>query len=249
MILMLCGMLALLIGLTTLPLATVASAQAPEPSPRPPIQPTSDLNQRKPTAVVPGRLTGTVIDLRTGAPASGITVLVGEQALTSDANGNYDAWLVSGYYRLDLKLSATQGTATQPAQVVAVGPGDTVVVHLFFSSPAVTPEATQTVAPIAATPTAVVPTTVALPSLPDTSRVDVPAGMPQSLPNTAAPLGMGSPTTWILLGALLLGLSLVVQLAPRPRRRARLTRKRRVAKMSATRSDEQLLTDLLDEDL
>jgi len=162
-ILMVCGIIALVVGFTTLPSPAIVSAQPPQPSPRPPILPTADLNQDEPgpTAVVPGRLTGTVIDLRTGAPMPGIAVIVGRQTLYTDANGNYDVWLESGYYRLDLGLTSNQGTPIQPAQAIAVGPGDTVVVHLFLTSPA--PTVLPTLTPAAATIVA------PLKHLPDTS--------------------------------------------------------------------------------
>lgn len=251
--LMAAGILALVIGFSTLPSPIGVAAQAPEPSPRPALAPTPNMSQEdtRPTEVVPGRLTGTVIDLRTGAPAPGIAVVVGTQTIYSDANGNYDIWLTSGYYQLDLALSSTQGTPAQPAQAIAVGAGDTVVVHLFFTSPA----PTATVTPVvAATPTV----TTIVSTLPDTSvareagvssRTGV-SNTPQSLPHTAAAAGFGSAGTWIMLGALLLGLSLVIQLAPR--RRPRLTTRRIKGQNQAAptpEKDEDLLSKLLDRDL
>lgn len=256
---MVCGIVALIVGFTTLPGPMIVSAQPPEPSPRPAIQPTSSLTQDDygPTEVVPGRLTGTVIDLRTGAPAAGIAVLVGRQTVYTDANGNYDIWLDSGYYRLDMELSSSQGTPIQPAQAIAVGPGDTVLVHLFFTSPAP-----------AGLPTPIIPTVAApLKNLPDTSVAHEPAvssgvssetsagsgSSPYRLPHTATTPSLGSPGTWIMLGALLLGLSLVVRLAPSRRPRPRLTRGRRpkadpTAAQPET-SNESLLADLLDREL
>jgi hypothetical protein len=259
-ILMVCGIIALVVGFTTLPSPAIVSAQPPQPSPRPPILPTANLSQDEPgpTAVVPGRLTGTVIDLRTGAPMPGIAVVVGRQTLYTDANGNYDVWLESGYYRLDLGLTSNQGTPIQPAQAIAVGPGDTVVVHLFLTSPA--PTALPTMTPAAATIVA------PLKHLPDTSVAHEPAASggssqvssgngnsPNHLPRTAAAANFGSPGTWILLGALLLGLSLVIRLAPRRRQRPRLARNRRARAATPAEqpddSDESLLADLLKRDL
>ncbi|NTV61944.1 MAG: carboxypeptidase-like regulatory domain-containing protein [Oscillochloris sp.] len=251
--LMVAGIFALLIGFSTVPSPRGVAAQAPEPSPRPALVPTSSVSQddTRPTEVVPGRVTGTVIDLRTGAPVAGIAVVVGNQTIYSDANGNYDIWLTSGYYQLDLALSATQGSAGQSAQAIAVGPGDTVLVHLFFTSPAPTATVTPVVLP---TPT-IAPI---LTALPDTSvaheKVPVPhttvSALPQNLPHTAAAAGFGSAGTWILLGALLLGLSLVIQLAPR--RRPRLTTRRvrgRDRSMPTPENVEDLLNKLLDRDL
>lgn len=255
--LMVCGIIALVGGFTMLPAPVSVAAQAVQPSPRPTLQPTAELrqNDRKPTAVVPGRLTGTIIDLRTHAPVSGVAVQVGEQTVYSDANGNYDIWLTSGYYQVGLELASDQGVAGQPTQSVAVGPGDTVIVHLFFTSPAPTEQPTQPAAQPALVPTPTVAPVALPPSLPDTSvanaaaEVAAPAsslGAPQSLPKTAATGGLGAAGTWILFGALLLGLGLVVQLAPRPRRRAALPRRRAAAR---PRNDDDLLSDLLDRDL
>jgi hypothetical protein len=220
--LMVCGIIALVGGLTMLPAPITASAQAPEPSPRPPLQPTAETdNGNKPTAVILSRLTGTVIDLRTGAPTSGIAVEVDDQIIYSDANGNYSISLPSGFYRLELKPTSSQGTSIQPAQRVALGLGDTVVVHLFFTSLA--PTTVVQVVPtevIAPTPT-VAPPVALPPSLPDTSVAHhTSASAPQSLPNTAAPTGMGSPDMWLLFGALMLGLGAMIQFAPRRRRKA-----------------------------
>jgi hypothetical protein len=248
--LMVCGIIALVGGFTMLPSPTAASAQVPEPSPRPTLAPTAGAdNGHKPTPVIPGRLTGTVIDLRTSAPASGIAVAVDDQIIYSDSNGNYDIWLTSGYYQLELKPTSSQGTAAQPAQQVAVGPGDTVVVHLFFTSLAPT-VIVQTVVPQAIAPTPTVAPPVALPpSLPDTSVAHhtsaahppaESASAPQSLPNTAAPTGISSPGTWLIFGALMLGLGALIQLAPSRRRQRRARR---------TSSDEEILSDLLNRDL
>ncbi|MEI7768728.1 MAG: hypothetical protein WCI67_02010 [Chloroflexales bacterium] len=245
--LMVCGIIALVGGLTMLPSATTASAQAPEPSPRPALQPTLQTGGNKPTAVIPGRLTGTIIDMRTGAPMPGVAVAIGDQIIYSDSNGNYDIWLTSGYYQLELKPTDAQGKPIQPVQQVAVGPGDTVVVHLFFTSPAPTAIVDATsAAPQAATPTPTVAPAVALPRhMPDTSVAHTSVthpmaeitSAPKGLPVTAAPAGLSSPGTWLICGALMLGLGALIQIAPRRRRRQRAT------------SDEDLLSDLLSRDL
>lgn len=263
--LMVCGIIALLSGFMMLPSPAAVSAQASQPSPRPTLQPTNrPKRDHQSTPVVPGRLTGTVIDLRTGAPTKGIAVIVGDQTVYTDAYGNYDIWLISGYYQVALKLANSQGTSIQTQQEVAVGPGDTVVVHLFFTS--ITPtevlvqEPPQVIAP---TPTAIstpAPSVALPPSLPDTSvdqvvvapTKEARASKPQSLPNTAMPASfLGTPSNWLLFGALMLGLGLVIQLAPR--RRPRLTASRRTKTTPKARrssgSNEDFLADLLDRDL
>jgi hypothetical protein len=122
------------------------------------------------------------------------------------------------------------------------------VVHLFFTSPQPT-TVVEAAAPQAAAPTPTAAPPVALPpSLPDTSvahhssaarPLAEGAAAPQSLPNTAAPTGFGSPGTWLIFGALMLGLGALIQLTPR-RRRARHRR---------DRSDAEVLTDLFKRDL
>ncbi len=64
--------------------------------------------------VLPGHLTGTVIDQRTGAPDRRMEVQVGTLIVISDANGNYDVnGLAPGQYTVALRLSAEQGVASQ----------------------------------------------------------------------------------------------------------------------------------------
>lgn len=178
----------LLAGLLLLPGsgASVASAQ-PLPQQRPTLTPVPPTPTRKPagdsnpTPAATGRITGTVIDLASGAPAPGIAVQVGDALVTTDANGNYDrSGLPAGSYRVALVLAAGQGAPEQAAATVALAAGATVVQHLSFRSPQ----------PAARTPT---PTAVATPA---------------ALPRTGAPaerlwlaIGLG-------LAALALGLSL-----------------------------------------
>jgi hypothetical protein len=254
--LMLLGVLALAMGFAGLPLAQpVAAAPLLQPSPRPTLQPSAvpptpesptsepepttdpggggggggggdeDDDDRQPTAL-PGRITGTVIDRRTGAPASGIRVSVGEELVASDGNGNYDIYLPAGNYVVSLALSAGQGTPAQGPQEVDLDSEEVEVVHLFFTSPqAVAPTAPPTVAPAptATSPAATavaVPPIAELPDLPNTSVDEAPA----SLPTTAAPFSLGAPWMWLLLGSCLLGagtLYQMVKMQRKPRRRAR----------------------------
>jgi hypothetical protein len=121
----------------------LASAAAPAQPPRPTLTPQSPPptatperpDQTEPTTTSGGRITGTVIDLTTGAPAPGIAVVVGDVTVISDANGNYDrSGLAAGSYVVALKLNPGQGTAAQDAITVELGDGATVVQHLSFRS-------------------------------------------------------------------------------------------------------------------
>ena len=176
-------------------------------------------------APLPGRITGTVIDRRTGAPASGIRVAIGEQVLATNSSGNYDIYLSPGGYVVSLVLSAGQGTPAQGPQEVSLDASAVVVVHLFFNSPLpLVPTVPPTaVPPSTATPvTTVAPPVAVLPDLPlpDTS-VDA---LPTSLPVTAVSFNLGQAWIWMLMGSCLLGLGALVQLGGlkrKPRRRTR----------------------------
>jgi hypothetical protein len=278
--LMICGTLALVLSFTMVPTPTPAAAMpALQPSPRPTLQPTPDfqplptatpLPAETPTPVVPdnagddrpaeptpvpmGRITGTIIDLRTGAPAANILVVVGDSLVISDSYGNYDRRVPSGYHTVALQLRQGEGEPTQGAQEIAVGPGDSVTVHLFFTSPeplSAAPEApAASEQPVA--PTAALPIAVPLPALPATGlaetsaeRPAVPA--PARLPVTAAPL-YANPGIWFVGGVLALGFGLMLQIVPR-RRRARA--ERALLDDLLTRptppSDDDVLRRLLDE--
>jgi hypothetical protein len=234
--LMLFGLLALGLGFTVGPAPLPAAAMpALQPSPRPTLIPTPDFrgddyDYADPPAM--GRITGTVIDIRTGAPAPGKQVLVGEAAVTSDSNGNYDVWLPVGQYPVALTLGAGEGTVAQAPTEATVWGNDIVVVHLFFTSLAPLPAATATALPTPA------PTLTALPNdLPDSSvaaeRESRPdpsvAAEPGSLPVTGDELI--DPQSLVLGGLALLALGASLMMlprraparvgapAPRPRRR------------------------------
>lgn len=258
--LMLCGVLALALGLLIGPAPAPASAMpALQPSPRPTLVPTSvgDTGDDKPTPtpIPPGRVTGTVIDLRTSAPVPNILVAVGDSLVISDRFGNYERWVTTGYYNVGLQLRAGEGTSAQGMQKVAVGPGDSVFVHLFFTSPA------PAVAPVVEAPP-VVTTPVALPSapelpgqMPETSverareshpmRVTAPA--PASLPLTAAS-AIGAPTLWVMAGAAMLSLGALLHFTTR-RRHAEVVLKQLLNSKVPPRSDEGVLEDLLHRDV
>lgn len=278
--LMACGVLALIFGMTIGPTPSPAAAMpALQPSPRPTLQPTPDFATATPTSEVPttvpppvdepagkdsvptpqplGRVTGTVIDLRTNAPAPNKLVAIGDMMVLSDSNGNYDRWVESGYYRLALELRSDEGTPTQGSQEIAVGPGDTVVVHLFFTSPAPTPEPMAPSAePVMVSPVAIEQPAPVLPTLPDTSVERAPAAQlsapPSGLPTTAAPTMLLTPGMWFLGGALFLAFGLIVQFIPRRRRaaqRALLGQLLNEEPSPTRRGPAELLRDLLDRDV
>lgn len=259
---MVLGVLALMVGFTMVPAPTPAAAGPMlQPSPRPTLQPTADsIPSDKPKQVQYGRVTGTVIDQRTGAPTSGVPVVIGTDLVFTDGNGNYDLWVISGYYWIGLQLRADQGVALQPRQEIAVGVNDTVVVHLFFTSPAPTavPTPEPTGAASAELPAApIAPTPVAAPAVVASAPLRNVGAAPAILPVTAGATQGGSPAIWVLVGVVLLAGGGLLQLTVR---RAR----RRVPPMDAQTStllggllnrsltsqrDDETLRDLLDRDL
>jgi hypothetical protein len=136
--------------------------------------------------VVPGRITGTVIDQRTGAPTPGVTVRVGTLALVTDAHGNYDVnGLTPGTYAVELSLAAGQAA---PAPVtVTLAAGQTVVQHLGFHSPAQAE------------------VVLAVPS--------APVLVPTTLPATGSHEAEAWP--WLVCAALLVGTGVTLRRAPR----------------------------------
>jgi hypothetical protein len=143
------GILLLLLGTMVTLSCTSAAVLAQQSSATP--TPTLDLPRRptltpnpptavhrshsNPTSVPLGRITGTVIDLTSGAPAPGIIVIVGDITLTTDSNGNYDrSGLPPGAYTVALSLASGQGTPAQTPVTVDLAPGATVIQHLAFRS-------------------------------------------------------------------------------------------------------------------
>jgi len=150
-------------GLGSTPLAYAQPRPTLTPMPatptavqRPTRTPSSDDHDKRQTAAT-GRITGTVIDLTSGAPAPGIPVIVGDVTVTSDANGNYDrTGLPPGSYVVVLVLTEGQGTPAQDRITIELAADATVVQHLFFrSQPAAspTPIATGTPPPAQLPPT------------------------------------------------------------------------------------------------
>jgi len=102
---------------TATPTATSEATTAPAPS----------------EAAAPGRITGTVINRATGAPATGVAVRVGDATVATDANGNYDHnGLSSGSYMVELVLAIAPGDPVPTAVTIELAAGATVVQHLTF---------------------------------------------------------------------------------------------------------------------
>jgi LPXTG-motif cell wall-anchored protein len=138
------GMYCLLCGLSFQLGAVPAHAQG-QPPPRPTLTPAAPTpahtapvrhsDGSSPTAVPAGRITGTVIDQTTGAPAPNIVVAVGDQTVVTDANGNYDrSGLPAGEYVVALALAPEQGVAGQQPIAITLASGATTVQHLVFRS-------------------------------------------------------------------------------------------------------------------
>ncbi|GAB4115731.1 MAG: hypothetical protein Fur005_19870 [Roseiflexaceae bacterium] len=155
------GMLLLLLAFALwIPVSPAAAQSLPE---RPSLTPAPSGGGSKDDdddeALAPtGRITGTVINLASGAPTSGIRVTVGDTTVTTDSNGNYDrSGLAAGTYTITL-IPPDGSSAAQGSLTITLADRETEVVHLAF-----TPAATAV--PIAPTATPVV-----VPAeLPDTS--------------------------------------------------------------------------------
>jgi LPXTG-motif cell wall-anchored protein len=146
------GLCLFLVGLSSWSGPGIAVHAQTQPPPRPTLTP---VPTPKPSggssnhsAAASGRITGTVIDLTTGAPVPGVAVTVGDTTVTTDANGNYDrSGLAAGSYPVALALAAGQGMPAQGPIVVNLAADATVVQHLSFRSP---PPAAPAPAPVPA---------------------------------------------------------------------------------------------------
>ena len=124
-----CGIVMLLFGMSALPAQGAApSPVRMAPSPRPALVPVKGSSD----TVRTGHITGTVIDLNSGAPSAGVAVRVGGALVWSDANGNYDHWLPVGTYTVTLALADGQGTPAQDVMNVPVLADMATVQHLNF---------------------------------------------------------------------------------------------------------------------
>jgi hypothetical protein len=141
------------------------------------------------TPVPTGRITGTVIDLSSGAPVPDITVRVGNVIVTADANGNYDrSGLPVGIYPVALVLNEGQGTAAQEPQQVQLAAGATVIIHLNLYS------------------------RVRVSATPHPNQVSTPI-VPRALPRT----GVGSENRWqewyLAIGSIVIVVGVAIRLA------------------------------------
>lgn len=149
---------------TPAPTATAAPTAEPTVEPTAEPEPEAESDDKREPAPAPGRITGTVIDQRTGAPAPGVQVRLGDELLTTDANGNYDRnGLAPGVYEVALVLAPEQGVALQGTLWLELAEGATVVQHLVFASPAPV-EPTATAEPEAIPAPTAVPIPATLPA-------------------------------------------------------------------------------------
>jgi hypothetical protein len=165
------------------------------PSPRPALAPTS-----KPTGgyVPTGHITGTVIDLTTGAPVAGVDVSVGGVVVKSDPNGNYDRWVPVGSYTVTLALADGQGTAAQDMVTVPVQADAATVQHLNFRSPQhAAGAAAQAPAPAGQ------PAVAASTAVPAAGSAATPKRLPRTGVDSYGAEGYGA-WTWLGFGMLLL---------------------------------------------
>ncbi|MCG8352509.1 MAG: carboxypeptidase-like regulatory domain-containing protein [Chloroflexales bacterium] len=187
----------------------VAAGPNLQPSPRPPvfstIVPVDKSGPPAPTAAPEyrGRITGTVIDLSTGSPAPGKQVQVGEMTVSSDSNGNYDRnGLAPGSYPVQLMLGAEEGVADQGLETIELAANALVIKHLFFHSASI-----ETPIPLA---TEAIGRSLP-PETPDPSAELVPSRLPITANDTSdRPLGW-----WLVVGAALVGMGLLLQFQQR----------------------------------
>jgi hypothetical protein len=182
-----CGIIMLMFGLSALPALGAEPTQVRmAPSPRPALAPVTNSSGAN---VQTGHITGTIINVSTGAPSAGIAVNVGGVVVQSDVNGNYDRWVPVGNYTVTLVLATEQGTPAQDVMTVAVEPNAATVQHLNFRGQKPAPVAPVVAAPAVATPA---PTAPAAPA----------GAAPKRLPRTGS-AGSG-PWIWLAFGAALL---------------------------------------------
>ena len=187
-----CGIVMLLFGMSALPaLGAAPSSVRMAPSPRPALAPVNGPSD----TVLMGHITGTIIDLSSGAPSAGVAVSVGGTMVWSDANGNYDHWLPVGTYTVTLALADGQGTPAQDVLSVPVLADAVTVQHLGFRDKQPAPAAPAAAVQPAAAPTAVAASTTAVAG-------GAPVGMTTRLPVTSE---SGSAAwLWLTFGMVLL---------------------------------------------
>jgi hypothetical protein len=184
-----CGIVMLLFGMSALPAQGAApSSVRMAPSPRPALEPVKGSSD----TVLMGHITGTVIELGSGAPSAGVAVRVGGTLVWSDVNGNYDHWLPVGTYTVTLALADGLGVSAQDVLTVPVLADVATVQHLNFRG--------QQPAPAVVQPAVVAPTAVAE-NTPATTE-SAPVAMPTRLPVTSE--SGSAPWMWLTFGMALL---------------------------------------------
>jgi len=187
-----CGIVMLLFGMSALPaLGAAPSPVLLAPSPRPALP----LVKRSASTVLMGHITGTVIDLSSGAPSAGVAVRVGDALVWSDANGNYDHWLPVGTYTVTLALADGQGTPAQDVMNVPVLADVATVQHLNFRSP----QPVQAAPTAAAAPPATVHPAVATPTAVAENAPATAGGAPAVLPNRLPVTSESGSAAWLWL--------------------------------------------------
>jgi hypothetical protein len=113
----------------------VLAQELPPRPPAPPAPQPVDRGEEDEKPDPPGRITCTLIDASSGAPAPGVTVLIGAYAVPTDANGNYDRDdLPPGRYTL--RVAAGQGQLTAGPIELTLKSHATLVQHLHYERPA-----------------------------------------------------------------------------------------------------------------
>lgn len=237
-LIMLWGALPLLLAIGPVPAQMPQPVRAqtlPQPSPRPDAGSQPNRGSGGDAGAM-GHVTGTVIDLTSGAPQAGVMVLVGDQLVTTDSNGNYDRWVEVGSYPLQLMLRAGQGNPAQGVYTVQVSPEASTVQHLALVLPLPAAADVPTPLPATALPATPIPATAlpatAIPATAIPAIAEAPAEelRPARLPATAAPFVFN--LGWGLLGVLLVTFGALVGYAP-----ARIVRR--------VTNDNELLAALL----
>lgn len=255
------------------PVAVAGPALAPSPRPpvvRPTSAPSNPSNPSNPSdnngsrsrsssGQAMGRLTGTIIDATTGAPAPGITLDINGVSVTSDANGNYDTWLPQGKYTVGLRLASEQGTDLQGPQAVEIRAEDTTIQHLYFSSPVAATEVMADPAPEAPIQPNVGNLPAPIQQLPNTSVgsdgkpssnasvAGSTTNSPNHLPSTSVAASSG--WLWFGLGGVCLVLGAVVGMYGNTKKKPKRNARQRVANRKRGGSNENLLRELLNKDL
>jgi hypothetical protein len=255
------------------PVAVAGPALAPSPRPpvvRPTSAPSNPSNPSNPSdnngsrsrsssGQAMGRLTGTIIDATTGAPAPGITLDINGVSVTSDANGNYDTWLPQGKYTVGLRLASEQGTDLQGPQAVEIRAEDTTIQHLYFSSPVAATEVMADPAPEAPIQPNVGNLPAPIQQLPNTSVgsdgkpssnasvAGSTTNSPNHLPSTSVAASSG--WLWFGLGGVCLVLGALVGMYGNTKSRPKRSARQRVAKRKQASNNDTFLRDLLNKDI